>query len=88
MQTQELRKNHPSLFIKNFMDDLKKYKINVASPCCMGALIGTHFFYGYKIFGCMGCGKVIERKIAIEQIIKTRNMARERVNELLHEISK
>lgn len=43
-------------------------KFPVFSPCCAGARIGQKEYEGYRLYGCLGCGKVMPRATAVREI--------------------
>ena len=55
--------------------DNKTIRFLVASPCCRGAKIGySDKYHGYLMYHCLGCGKVIDKKIALSTIKSSKKL--------------
>jgi len=55
------------------MGELKSFSFPVPSPCCRGASLGINTtFFDYKIYGCKGCGTIINRPLALQSIRRAR----------------
>jgi hypothetical protein len=62
---------------------MSKYiTLQVWSPCCRPAKLGLADWQGYKIYGCLGCGKILPRLDAVRAKQEFRKAMREKLSDV------